>query len=320
MASSENPAGPASVTQETGFGDFIQPFQIEELGLLGRLVRLDKALALTFERQNYPDDVARLLAEAMALTASLSGIIKFDGIFTLQAQGDGPVNLLMSDITSDGDMRGYARFHEQGVADALARPGSMVPKLLGQGHLALTVDQGPETERYQGIVELTGGTIADCAQAYFVQSEQLETAVIVVSRVEEGEAPRSAALMVQRMPGETEQSIAHDLEDEAWHRAVVLMSSITAEELLGDGLSASQLLYRLYHEDGVRLYPQKEVRHTCRCSRRKVSTTLASFPQAEIEDMAEEGVVTVTCEFCKTDYQFGKEDLALLYRQEVPDE
>lgn len=299
----------------TGFGDFIQPFQIEDLGLLGRIVRLDTSLASAFDRQNYPDAVAELLAQSMALTASLSGIIKFDGIFTLQSQGDGPVNLLMSDITSDGDMRGYARFHEEGVAQAMERPGSIVPKLLGSGHLALTVDQGPETERYQGIVELTGATVADCAQAYFAQSEQLETAIIVVSEINEGEIPRAAALMVQRMPGEMGETITRDEEDEAWHRAVVLMSSIKPEELLSDELSASQVLYRLYHEDGVRLYPMKEVRHTCRCSHTKVSQTLASFPRAEIEDMSDEGEVTVTCEFCKTDYRFSKEDVAGLFEK-----
>lgn len=315
MSTSDLPPENEVAFEATGFGDFIQPFQIEDLGLLGRIVRLDACLGSAFDRQNYPDAVAELLAESMALTASLSGIIKFDGIFTLQAQGDGPVNLLMSDITSDGDMRGYARFHEDGVAQAMERPGSIVPKLLGSGHLALTVDQGQDTERYQGIVDLAGATVADCAQAYFTQSEQLETAIIVVSQIEEGELPRAAALMVQRMPGEMGETIVRDEEDEAWHRAVVLMSSIKPDELLSDDLSASQVLFRLYHEDGVRLYPQKEIRHTCRCSHAKVSRTLASFPRAEIEDMSDDGTVTVTCEFCKTDYRFGKEDVANLFEQ-----
>lgn len=295
------------------FGDFIQPFQIEDLGLMGRIVRLDGALASAFARQNYPVEVASLLAEAMALTASLSGIIKFDGIFTLQTQSDGPVNLLMSDITSDGDMRGYARFDTEAVELASVRSGSMVPKFLGAGHLALTIDQGQDTERYQGIVELTGSSISDCAQAYFRNSEQLETAIIVVSEIEADEMPRAAALMIQRMPGEDEESIARDDEDEAWHRAVALMSSIKAEELLSEELSVSQVLYRLYHEDGVRVYAQKPVQHTCRCSYEKVSSTLSSFPRDEIEDMSEDGAVTVTCEFCKTDYRFAKEDVANLF-------
>lgn len=295
------------------FGDFIQPFQIEDLGLMGRIVRLDGALASAFARQNYPVEVASLLAEAMALTASLSGIIKFDGIFTLQTQSDGPVNLLMSDITSDGDMRGYARFDAEAVELASVRSGSMVPKFLGAGHLALTIDQGQDTERYQGIVELTGSSISDCAQAYFRNSEQLETAIIVVSEIEADEMPRAAALMIQRMPGEDEESIARDDEDEAWHRAVALMSSIKAEELLSEELSVSQVLYRLYHEDGVRVYAQKPVQHSCRCSYEKVGSTLSSFPRDEIEDMSEDGAVTVTCEFCKTDYRFAKEDVANLF-------
>ena len=297
------------------FGNFIQPFQIEDLGLMGRIVRLDVALASAFARQNYPIEVASLLAEAMALTASLSGIIKFDGIFTLQTQSDGPVNLLMSDITSDGDIRGYARFDVEAVELASVRSGSTVPKFLGAGHLALTVDQGQDTERYQGIVELTGSSISDCAQAYFKNSEQLETAIIVVSEIEADEMPRAAALMIQRMPGEDERSIVRDdeVEDEAWHRAVALMSSIKVEELLSEELSVSQILYRLYHEDGVRVYAQKPVQHTCRCSYEKVSSTLSSFPRDEIEDMSEDGAVTVTCEFCKTDYRFAKEDVANLF-------
>ena len=295
------------------FGDFIQPFQIEDLGLMGRIIRLDGVLASAFARQNYPVEVTSLLAEAMALTASLSGIIKFDGIFTLQTQSDGPVNLLMSDITSDGDMRGYARFDTEAVELASVRSGSMVPKFLGAGHLALTIDQGQDTERYQGIVELIGSSISDCAQAYFRNSEQLETAIIVVSEIEADEMPRAAALMIQRMPGEDEESIARDDEDEAWHRAVALMSSIKAEELLSEELSVSQVLYRLYHEDGVRMYTQKPVQHTCRCSYEKVSSSLSSFPRDEIEDMSEDGAVTVTCEFCKTDYRFAKEDVANLF-------
>ena len=295
------------------FGDFIQPFQIEDLGLLGRIVRLDGLLASTFARQNYPVEVANLLAESMVLTAGLSGIIKFEGIFTLQSQSDGPVSLLMSDITSDGDMRGYARFDEKAVELASEQSGSIVPKFSGAGHLALTIDQGQDMERYQGNVELKGNSIADCAQEYFKNSEQLETAISIFSEIEANETPRAAALLIQRMPSNIEDAITRDDEDEAWRRAVTLMSSIKAEELLSTELSVSQVLYRLYHEDGVRVYTQKPVQHTCRCSYNKVSATLASFPREEIEDMSENGLVTVTCEFCKTDYRFSKEDVSSLF-------
>ena len=295
------------------FGDFIQPFQIEELGLLGRIVRLDGVLASAFAHQNYPVEVANLLAEAMVLTAGLSGIIKFEGIFTLQSQSDGPVNLLMADITSNGDMRGYARFDGEAVERASDQSGSMVSKFLGAGHLALTIDQGQDTERYQGIVQLTGNSITDCAQEYFKNSEQLETAIIIFSEIEANKISRAAALLIQRIPSEVEDDIARDYEDEAWNRAVSLMRSIKADELLSTELSVSQVLYRLYHEDGVRVYTQKSLQHTCRCSYEKVSTTLASFPREEIESMSENGLVTVTCEFCKTDYRFSKEAVENLF-------
>ena len=292
---------------DLSFGDYIQPFQIEDLGLHGRLVRLGAALDQAFERHEYPIEISNLLGETMALATVLSGAIKYEGVFTLQVQGNGPVSPLMADLTSDGDLRGYVRFDEDKLAGALKRDGAMVPKLLGAGHMAFTVDQGPDTERYQGIVELEGGRLTECAQNYFQQSEQLETALVVAADTSDPSASRSAALMIQRLPAGMEGSYTRDEEDEAWRRAVVLMSSITPDELLDPELSASGLLYRLYHEDGVRIYSAKPVRHACRCSERKVKRTLASFPKEEIADMADEGMVSVVCEFCKAEYVFPLE-------------
>jgi len=286
------------------FGDYIQPFQIEGLGLQGRLVRLGEALDQAFERHAYPEPVSALLGETMALAAALSGSIKYDGIFTLQIQGDGPVGLLMSDLTSGGDLRGYVRFDNDKLASALARDGAEVPKLVGTGHMAFTVDQGPDTERYQGVVALEGGKLADCAQTYFRQSEQLETALVVAVDTAKQPGSRSAALMIQRLPGQTEGSFAHDEEDDAWRRAVVLMSSVRPEELLDANLSSSQLLYRLYHEDGVRMYSARPLRQACRCSEEKIKRTLAAFPKDEIAEMVEDGNVSVICEFCKSEYVF----------------
>jgi len=286
------------------FGDYIQPFQIEDLGLHGRLVRLGGALDQAFERHDYPSEISNLLGETMALATALSGAIKYEGVFTLQVQGDGPVSPLMADLTSDGGLRGYVRFEEDKLAEALKRDGAVVPRLLGAGHMAFTVDQGPDTERYQGIVELEGGELTECAQNYFRQSEQLETALVAAADTSDCAGSRSAALMIQRLPAGTEGSYARDEDDEAWRRAVVLMSSITSNELLDPALSASQLLYRLYHEDGVRMYSAKPVRHACRCSEQKVKRTLASFPQDEIADMADDGMISVICEFCKAEYIF----------------
>ena len=294
----------SSQVSDPPFGDYIQPFQIEDLGLHGRLVRLGTALDQAFERHGYPVEISNLLGETMALATVLSGAIKYEGVFTLQVQGNGPVSPLMADLTSDGNLRGYVRFDEDRLAEALKRDGAMVPKLLGAGHMAFTVDQGPDTERYQGIVELEGGRLMECAQNYFQQSEQLETALVVAADTSDPVASRSAALMIQRLPAGTEGSYTRDEEDEVWRRAVVLMSSITPDELLDPDLSASGLLYRLYHEDGVRIYTAKPVRHACRCSEQKVKRTLASFPKDEIADMADDGMVSVVCEFCKAEYVF----------------
>lgn len=291
------------------FGDFVQNFQIEDLDIRGRMVRLGDSFQAAIAAHNYPEPLARLIGETMVLTAVLATALKFDGVFSLQAQGDGPVSLVMADVTSDGAMRAYAKLKSGTTFESI--DGVSIPQMMGAGYMALTVDQGPDTERYQGITELNGATLADCAHNYFHQSEQLETAIAIVSGFDpKTGAPRAAGLMVQRLPSEGDGAA----EDENWRRAVILMSSIKAEELLDDALSASQILYRLYHEDGVRLYDQRVLRHECRCSESRVQRTLLSFPKADIVDMAEDGKISVTCEFCGTGYVYDTQRLDALYR------
>jgi molecular chaperone Hsp33 len=268
------------------FGDWIQPFQIEALGVRGRLVRLGPAVETVLGRHRYPAAVAGMLAETLALTAVLASAFKYDGVFTLQTQGDGAIGMLISDVTSDGKLRGYARFDSDRLA--AARPsasGGPVPRLLGAGHLAFTVDQGPDMDRYQGIAELQGATLADCLHAYFRTSEQLQTAIGTAVSPQS----RAAALMVQRLPAAKN---VLDSADDDWRRAVILMSTVTEAEML---------------------FRQRPLRHGCRCSRDKVAATLGSFARAEVEDMAENGAVTVTCEFCKEDYVFDEAALAELF-------
>lgn len=298
---------------QSDFGDFVQTFQIEDLNIRGRLIRLDQAYNDAIASHAYPPAIKQLIGETMVLCAILASALKYDGVFTLQVQGDGPVNLVMADITSDGAMRAYAKLREGPGEDDIH--GHSIQQTVGVGHMAFTVDQGPETERYQGITELTGATLAECAHNYFRQSEQLETAIAISASTGDADGPAHAAgLMVQRLPSSRDG----EQEEENWRRAVVLMSSITPQELLDPGLSASHLLYRLYHEDGVRLYVQRVLRHECRCSEERVSRTLRSFPRAEIDDMAEDGKITVTCEFCRTDYVYDADRLDALYA-DVPD-
>lgn len=291
--------------------DMVQPFHVDALGVNGRVVRLGPVLDQLLTPHGYPAAVAGLLSQVVVLAATLSSVLKFDGVFTLQVQGDGPVGLIMADVTTAGGVRCYARYDAErlAAADASGAHGAPVPALLGSGYLAFTVDQGPDTERYQGITELTGATLADCAHDYFRQSEQLETAILVAS---DADPLAAGAIMVQRLP--LKRGANEEDAEEAWRRAVILMSSLSSQELLDPAVTTDRLLYRLYHQDGVRVTEGRSVRHACRCSRDKVAMTLRSFPRDEIEDMADDdGKIVVTCEFCRTDYVFGPEQLDVLY-------
>ncbi|MFQ5764008.1 MAG: Hsp33 family molecular chaperone HslO [Rhodospirillales bacterium] len=309
---------PADTTDPRAFGDFIQPFQIEALGIRGRLVRLADGLEAAIGPHGYPGAVTGLLAETVTLATTLASALKFNGVFTLQTQSDGPVGVLLADVTSEGGFRAYAHFDAERVATAAAgSDGAPVSRFLGAGYLAFTVDQGPDTDRYQGITELAGGTLAEYVQGYFRQSEQLETAIIVAT-ADPTAGPtaasdrRAAALMIQRLPAKAEAGLSLGDEDD-WRRAVILMSSVSADELLDPALTPAGVLYRLYHEDGVRVFRPKPLFHACRCSREKVVVTLGSFPRTDIEAMVEDGHITVTCEFCGTDYRFDEAALAEVF-------
>lgn len=291
------------------FKDLIQPFKIEDLGLRGRLVRLGPTAEAILGPHNYPDAVAEMMGETLALTAMLSSTLKFDGVFKFQAQGDGPLSLMVADMGNDGALRGYARFDEQALAALSDTGGAPVPRLIGQGRMAVTVDHGPNSQQIQGITEMAGPRLADCAHTYFKQSEPLETVISLAATPE-----RAAGLMIQRLPpvkgaGDLQ---GRDLDDE-WRRAAALSGSVTADELLDPALLPGELLYRLFHEDGVRLFRTRPVRHACRCSRDKVKATLASFSREDIEGMAEDGRIAVTCEFCKSEYVFEGKSLADLH-------
>jgi molecular chaperone Hsp33 len=297
--------------------DLVQPFQIDASGLRGRLVRLGPLLDEILTRHAYPEPVAGLLGEAIALAAALAGALKYDGVFTLQTKGNGPVHLLVADVTSAGAVRGYAQFDEDKLAKAAAQGevGGSVPRLLGAGHLAFTVDQGEHTDCYQGIVELQGASLADCAHHYFRQSEQVEAGLkVAVARIADAAGVkrwRGGSLMVQRLPKEGEAVLREAAED-GWRRAVILMSSSTSAELVDPALTPEALLFRLFHEDGVRVYRRHELAARCRCSRERVERVLRMLPAEEIATMKVDGRVTVTCQFCSAAYGFDDDDIHAL--------
>ncbi len=308
--------------------DNVLPFQLDALGVRGRLVRLGPALDAIIERHGYPLAVARPLAEAMVLCACLATSLKYDGIFTLQISGDGPIRLLVTDLTTDGALRGYAQFDSWKLAVALGASGSggnsdapdgYVPKLFGQGRLAFTVDQGQFTERYQGVVPLEGATLADCAHTYFRQSEQLPTGIkISAKRTVENGTPRwrAAALMVQQMPEFDAGRIDVDAEqrEDDWRKSVILMASATEAEMLDPGLPDTTLLYRLFHEDRPRQFERRPLMARCRCSRERIDRVLRSIKRGELDDLRDKtGRVAVKCEFCSTEYAYDDRDLDRIY-------
>ncbi len=290
--------------------DVVQPFLIEASQLRGRLVRLGDVVDTIIRRHAHPAPVAELLAETIVVANILASGLKYDGVFTLQTKGDGPVPTMVVDVTSDGDVRGYAKVVEDRLpADARAT----VPAMLGHGHLAFTVDQGDHTQRYQGLVALEGETVSECIQHYMRQSDQLDAGLKVAVGQRDG-AWRASGLMVQRLPDDSpsRSALSSDTEDD-WRRAMILIGSATDGELLDPGLTPHTLLYRLFHEDGVRVYRPRAVRAKCRCSRERVSRVLASLPRAEVLELREpDGTVAVVCEFCTSAYRFTDDDLRAL--------
>ncbi|MBS0521375.1 MAG: Hsp33 family molecular chaperone HslO [Proteobacteria bacterium] len=311
-------------------GDFLAaddqalPFQLDALGVRGRLVRLGPTLDAIIERHGYPLAVARPLAEAMVLCATLATSLKYDGIFTLQITGDGPIRLLVTDLTTDGALRGYAQFDSWKLAVALGAgnseaPDGYVPKLFGSGRLAFTVDQGQYTERYQGVVPLEGPTLADCAHTYFRQSEQLPTGIKIAARrtVTDGTAHwRASALMVQQMPEFDAGRLDIDAEqrEDDWRKAVILMASATEAEMLDPNLPPPRLLYRLFHQEQPRVFETRPFIARCRCSRARIDRVLRSIRREELDDLRDaSGRVAVKCEFCSTEYPYDDHDLDRLY-------
>jgi molecular chaperone Hsp33 len=307
--------------------DGVLPFAVDALDARGRVVRLGTAIDRILDRHDYPLPVARLVGEAVALTALLGTALKFDGRFILQTQSDGPVGMLVVDFETPDRLRACARFDREAVAAAIAAGNDKPEQLLGTGHLAMTVDQGAHMSRYQGIVPLDGASLEEAAHRYFAQSEQIPTRVRLavselVRRGEDG-SPRTSwragGILVQFLPEAPERLKPTDLhpgdrpegvaavvpdEDDGWVEARMLVDTVEDDELTDPGLAASDLIYRLFHERGARAFPHQPLREQCRCSRQRVADMIRSFSPAERVDMVKDGRIGVTCEFCSTHYDF----------------
>lgn len=311
---------------ETG-DDAVVPFTLEQLDSRGRVVRLGEALDTILSRHDYPLPVARLLGEAVVLSALVGSSLKFEGRFILQTQTDGPVNLIVVDFDAPDGMRGYARFDHDALLKASEEGKTSPADLLGNGHLAMTIDQGPHTERYQGIVALQGNSLEEVAHTYFMQSEQIPTQVrlAVAQMSTKGDHRsrwRAGGMLVQHLPS-AGGSVAADLpgdgdfdnpdmvdpdfvEADGWTEAKVLMGTVSDLELTDPDVSPERLLFRLYHETGVRVFPSMPLEERCTCSADKIEDMLAnSFSEEDRQEMAVDGEIEVVCEFCSTAYRFN---------------
>jgi len=311
--------------------DTILPFAVKALDLRGRIVRLGCAVDTILASHDYPAPVAKLLGEAIVLTVMLGSALKFDGRFILQTQSDGPVHMLVVNFTSPGKVRACARFDAVRVKAAIAANAAEPGKLLGRGHLAMTIDQGPDMSRYQGLVPLDGGGLEDAAHEYFARSEQIPTRVRLAVAEEFRAGPngaerrwRAGGILLQFLPGSIERARQADLdpgdappgtephmvaEDEAWVEGRSLIATVDDIELIDPALSNERLAYRLFHERGVRVFRPAPVEAHCSCSRDGVEAMLRSFPQTDRDDMVEDGKITVTCEFCSSTYVFQPHEI-----------
>jgi molecular chaperone Hsp33 len=304
--------------------DVVLPFEVSALDLRGRLTRLGPALDDVLAKHDYPAPVGKLLGEAIVLTTLLGSSLKFDGRFILQTQTDGPVSLLIVDLQAPARLRAYARFDA-----ARLMPGLDSGALLGHGHLAMTIDQGPDMSRYQGLVALEGGNLEDAAHEYFLRSEQIPTRVRLAVGEEwrGGEGPkrrwRAGGMLLQFLPKAPERARQPDLhpgdapegvvmpvvaEDDAWIEGQSLISTVEDVELIDPDLSGERLLYRLFHERGVRVFPSLPLRAQCSCSREAVTSMLKNFTPKDRADMVKDGKVIVTCEFCSSVYEFTPQE------------
>lgn len=283
--------------------DLVGAFQIEGEPVRGRLARLGPAIDEILTGHAYPEPVANLLGEACALAALVGSNLKFDGRLILQAQGSGPVRFVVADYDTSGGLRGYCRYDADAVAKAsegFQRPGAR--SLLGDGVFVMTVDQGPDMDRYQGVTAIEGETLALCAEQYFAQSEQTPTRILLaVGQANDGAGPtwRAGGVLIQHIAADD----ARGSTQEAWDRTQALFETIGEDELIDPMLAANTLLWRLFHEDGVRVFEPRPLRAFCRCSQDHIETVLRSFPASDRADMVEpDGKIHVTCEYCSRIY------------------
>jgi len=303
--------------------DVVVPFAVEPLDVRGRAVHLGSMLDAILKRHDYPQDIAFLMGEMIALAVLLGTSLKFDGNFILQTQSDGPVSLAVVDYSTPNSIRAYARFNKEDYEQAL-KDGKTSPRdLLGEGIMAMTIDHGVDMQRYQGIVKLDGISLEEAAHQYFKQSEQIPTRIkLSVAQIlrasEDGSMTetswRAGGVLTQFLPESEDRIKYRDLpsgaedeeeefsEDDAWLEANALMDTVGDDELTDPQITIERLLYRLFNEHGVRVFEGTDVLDQCTCSREKVVALVQTFKDDPEKPLKPDENFTTVCEFCSTSY------------------
>lgn len=275
--------------------DTVAAFTIDGAPVRGRYARLGAGtIDPIIKRHAYPRPVALLLGEALTLAALVGSLLKDGGTLTVQAEGDGPAPLMVAEYRAGGGLRGYARVRDPDLGGMRRTPAD----LIGAGALTLTLDQGPDTEQMQGVVPLEGETLAQCAELYFDRSEQTPTRVLLAVGEEvtaHGSHWRAGGGLIQRVAGDATRGFT----EEDWNRAHILFESLTDAEMLDPTLATEVALFRLFHEDGVRMAGPQAIADRCTCDRDRLAALLKRFSAEELVDLVEpDGNLHARCQFC----------------------
>ena len=278
--------------------DLLYRYLFEEYEVRGELVQLDSTYRHIVDAQNYPVQVQHLLGELLVATSLLTATLKFEGSITVQLQGDGPVRLAVINGDHNQQLRGVARYEGELPTD------DKLQSLVGNGQLVITITP-EEGERYQGIIALEADTLATCLEQYFAQSEQLATRLWIRTGHHEGE-PRAAGILLQELPAQSED------HSEDFDHLVQLTTTIKDEELFG--LDAEEILYRLYHQDKVRVFDPQAIEFRCTCSRARCEGALLQIDKEEAVSMVQElGKIDMHCDYCGAHYEFDGIDIETLF-------
>ena len=275
--------------------DSILAFSFDNLAVRGQLVRLENSFQTILQQHHYPHEISKLLGETLLTSILLMAPLKLEGNITVQFDGEGPISMLAAKCNHNYDIRALATFDKELIQ-------SKVQEVFQKGRLAVTVQPDHTVKPYQSIINLSGGSITQAMESYFIQSEQLPTRFIFASNEN-----TVAALMLQQLPESTDNT------ENDWQHAITLANSVTEEELLT--LPYEDILHRLYHQEEIRIYPKEKVQFKCPCTVEKMSMAVKTMGQAEAEHLlSNKQAITVTCEYCNNQYDFGKSEVMEMFK------